>query len=36
MSSNEFFLDFEYTVILHIGVLLIIFVVDEDICLLMK
>ena len=36
MSSIEFFLDFKYTVILHIGALLIIFVVDEDICLLMK
>ena len=36
MSSIEFFLDVEYTVILHIGALLIIFVVDEDICLLMK
>ena len=36
MSSVEFSLDFEYPVILHIGALLIIFVVDEDICLLMK
>ena len=36
MSSIEFFLNVEYTVILHIGALLIIFDVDEDICLLMK
>ena len=36
MSSIEFFLDVEYAVILHIGALLIIFVVDEGICLLMK
>ena len=36
MSSIEFFLDFKYTVTLHIGALLIIVVVDEDICLLMK
>ena len=38
MSSVEFFLDFEYFVILHINniALLSIFVVNEDICLLMK
>ena len=36
MSSIDFFLDVEYAVILHIGALLIIFVVDEGICLLMK
>ena len=36
MSSVNFFLDFEYTAISHIGILRIVFVVDEDICLLMK
>ena len=36
MSSIDFSLDFKYTEILHIGILLIIFAVDEDICLLMK
>ena len=35
-SSIELFLDFEYTVILHIGTLLVIFVADESICLLVK
>ena len=35
-NSVELFLDFEYTVILHIGTLLVIFVVDEGICLLVK